>query len=211
MARRIGLLLIFVLAAFGSAYAQEGGGQLWVSAFEDRNGNGQRDGGEPLITRGVSVNLLDSDGVIIDSALLDDSPNAARGLVGFQRLAPGTYTIVVTTADLTPTTPDSFTQTIEAGGLPVVLNFGGQRVAAEATAGGESAGSSENDLARVAVAALGAVVVMGLLTLLGALIYALILRRRFAERPRATSTGAFRPPDTGSFDRVTDVRDAGKR
>jgi hypothetical protein len=211
MARRIGLLLIFVLAAFWNAYAQEGSGQLWVSAFEDRNGNGQRDGGEPLITRGVSINLLNSDSVIIDSALLDDSPNAARGLVGFQRLAPGTYTVTVTTPDLTPTTPDVFTQTIEAGGLPVVLNFGGQRVAAEVTASGESVSGTENDLARVAVAALGALVVMGVLTLLGGLIYVLILRRRLAERPRVTATGTIRPLDTDSFNSVEDARDAGKR
>lgn len=192
MARRIGFLLVTLLAAAGVVFAQESGGQLWVNVFEDRNGNGQRDGGEPLVTRGVSVNLLNPEGVVIASALLDDSPNAARGLIGFQRLPPGTYTVVVTSPDLTPTTPDTFTETIEAGGLPTVLNFGGQRTLTEASPVESAVDADRDEIARIAIAGLGALIVMGTMTVLGLIVYALIVRRRVATDARMTSTGISR-------------------
>ncbi len=193
MARRIGFWLVTLLAAAGVAFAQESGGQLWVNVFEDRNGNGQRDGGEPLVTRGVSVNLMNQEGVVIASALLDDSPNAARGLIGFQRLPPGTYTVVVTSPDLTPTTSDTFTETIEAGGLPTVLNFGGPRATAETTPAEVGGVDPERDqIARIAIAGLGALIVMGAMTVLGLIVYMILLRRRFAGEARMTSTGISR-------------------
>src|SRR5690349_845860 len=118
--RRTALFLIIVFMTCGAALAQTGG-RLWIRAFEDRNGNGTRDSGEPLLTRGISVDLLDANSVIIASALLDTSPNASQGLVGFQLLPPGQYSVIVTSADYTPTTVDTFTAEVSNAGVPQVL------------------------------------------------------------------------------------------
>ena len=72
------MLLVVTLAL--PLLAQDSGGQLWVQAFEDRNGNGQHDAGEPFLTQGVSVDLLNADGVIVASATLDGAPYASSRL-----------------------------------------------------------------------------------------------------------------------------------
>src|SRR6185369_17943230 len=98
--RRLICILTLVFALSGTAVAaQQTGGQLCVRSFEDRNGNGKLDAGEPLLTRGVSINLLDAGGITVASALLDTSPTAAQGVVCFQFLASGQYSVEVTSAD----------------------------------------------------------------------------------------------------------------
>jgi hypothetical protein len=69
------LVILFVWAALPAA--AQTGGQFCVRAFEDRNGSGARDGGEPLLTRGLAVNLLNAEGVTVASGLLESSPTAA--------------------------------------------------------------------------------------------------------------------------------------
>lgn len=192
-------LLSLSLIVVSALTAQEGGGQLWVNAFEDRDGDGTRDPNEPFITRGVSVDLLDADGVIIASALLDDSPNASRGLIGFQRLAPGTYTVVVTGADWTPTTPDSFTQTLEANVMPTVLSYGAQRINAAPTPAAASSSplgalaSVDSNVLRIALSLLGAIIVMGFLSVVGFVIYLVAFARRAPKPIKTTTTGSMRP------------------
>src|SRR5688500_4092395 len=124
MQRRIALSLTFTLLIAAQVALAQSGGQLWVRSFEDRNGNGVREPGEPFLTQGISVNLLNADGVIIASALLDESPNAAQGLVGFQLLPPGQYSVSVTSADYTATAQETFTTTVSDTGVPPVLEFG---------------------------------------------------------------------------------------
>jgi hypothetical protein len=167
-----------------------------VRLFDDQNGNGVRDAGESLLTGGAAVSLLDAEGVVIASALLDESPNAEQGLIGFQYLPPGEYTVVITSPDLTATTEQRFTRAIESDATPTVVEFGGQPVGAAGTTTTNTAqrglfglpiylGAPEQ-VARVALSLLGALVVVGLMTLLGVLVYALIIRRRQrAERQTA--------------------------
>src|SRR5262245_44586790 len=116
-------LMIFTLLGVAQATAAQGNGQLCIRSFEDRNRNGQLDGGEPLLTRGVSVNLQDASGITIASALLDQSPTAAQGVVCFPSLAAGQYTVTITSADYTPTTPASITTAITDTGLPAVIQY----------------------------------------------------------------------------------------
>ena len=123
MLRRSLLITLLCSLCVGAALAQSGG-QLWVRAFEDRNANGAREPGEPFLTRGIAVSLLNEEGVIIASALLDDSPNAAQGLVGFQLLPPGQYSVAVTSADYEATGETTFTTTVSDAGIPPVLEFG---------------------------------------------------------------------------------------
>ncbi len=183
--RYLGLLLV-IIALMSSPVQAQAGGQFCVRAFEDRNGNGQLDGGEPFLTRGVSANLLNVDEVTVASALLDDSPTAAQGVICFQFLEPGQYTLSISTADYTPTTPSSFTATISAGTLPTVVQFGGERISAAPVAVATPAEPGifdQENLPRIVLAALGMLIVIAAMVVLGALIYALAFRSRRPARP----------------------------
>jgi hypothetical protein len=203
----------FALLTAAIAAAQGGSGQLWVQLFEDRNGNGVLDN-EPAITEGASVELLDAQGVVIATAVVDNSPLADRGMVGFRFLPPGAYTIVVTSPDYIPTTETRFPVTLNEGDVLPAVAFGARReTGADSSAGATDLAtqaledlSRRGQIARIAVAALGAVLVVGLMALLGVLIYALVLRRRFRVQAgtRATSTGSVprvRSTDTGQIQR----------
>lgn len=207
MIRRLAVLLVIFGAAAGPAAAQ--GGQLCVRAYEDRNANGRLDAGEPLLTRGVGANLLSADGVIIASAVLDTSPTAAQGVMCFQQLAEGQYSLSITSADYTPTTLDTITTAISATGLPTVVEFGGQRALAPtpspAVESPLAALGERDQLIRLALAALGALAAVTVMALAGAVVYALAFRQRppaADDRRRTTgSTAAVSPRDTGEFPR----------
>jgi hypothetical protein len=199
------LALLLALAGGAAASAQTGG-QFCVRAFEDRNGNQVLDPGEPFLTRDVAAALLDAGGIVIASALMDDSPTAAQGVICFQFLPAGQYTMQITSAAYTPTTPDTVTAAIGAGTLPTVVEFGARRTDALAAAPTVTAPASgaltlpDSDLVRVGLSVLGALVVMGALAALGLLVYLLAVR----PRPAAPATPASavppvrRPPTTGS-------------
>src|SRR5664279_877527 len=122
--------LIFLLLIALPVLAQtsgDSGGQFWVQAFEDRNGNKLHDPGEPFLTHGVSVDLLNADGVVMASGTLDNAPFASQGFIGFLYLAPGKYSAVITSPDLTATTPDHVDVTITKGAAPVMVQFGAQQ------------------------------------------------------------------------------------
>jgi len=183
--------LLMSLLITSAVFAQDGGGQVWVNAFEDRDGDGVRDPNEPFITRGISVNLLDANGVVVASALLDESPNASRGLVGFQNLSPGAYTVIVTSADLTATTPDTFTQTVESNVMPTVLWFGAQRAAAIESDSQPTALATDGEIMRIAISLLAAVIVAGVFSVVGFVIYLIAFARR-APKVMTTTTGSMR-------------------
>ena len=185
------LMVIFVLPA-----SAQTGGQFCVRAFEDRNGSQTRDANEPLLVRDVVVNLLDGNGVTVASGVLESSPTAAQGILCFQRLPAGQYSAVVTSADLTPTTPTSFSAAVSESGQPVVVEFGAQRAAAPAAtpAPGEASGATQDTLLRVGLSAGGALFVMLGMVVLGLIVYAIFFARRRAARPaHATTTGSMRP------------------
>lgn len=201
MARRPGFVLLLLLLISNMALAQSGG-QLWVRSYEDRNGNGARDSGEPLLTRGVSVDLLNADGIIIASALLDNSPNAAQGLVGFQMLPPGEYSVVVSSADYEATNGNQFTTAVSDAGVPPVLEFGAAAVEVPATTGAAAAADETRPL--IAVGAALAVVL--LMAIIGLLIYTLFFRPRLKQAQqldRRTTTGSMRPVTTGTGEYAT--------
>ena len=211
--RLIALTMLLLFAAVTGlalpAWAQESGGQFWVQAFEDRNGNGTHDPGEPFLTNGVSVDLLNAEGVVMASGTLNDAPFAARGFIGFLYLAPGNYTAVITSPELTPTTPNRVDVTISEGEAPVSFMFGAQRAAVSDPAV-TNTGTLLVDpqIARVALAGFGAMVVIGVMTAIGVLVYLLVLRRRAPAAPpptaTRTTTGSMRPvrmDETGEWER----------
>jgi hypothetical protein len=184
--RRIIFLLAMLLSIYGVAAAQEGSGQLCVRSFEDRNANSRLDAGEPLITRGIGINLLDADGVTIASALLDNSPTAAQGVVCFQFLAAGQYSVVVTSADYDATTPSTITTTVGDTNLPTVVEFGGQRAGAEAVPNTQPDTSSvipDDQGTRILVSALATAVVLLGMIVLGVIVYLVAFRARPGRAP----------------------------
>lgn len=202
------ILPAFVLALAAlmlPAAAQDSGGQFWVQAFEDRNGDGVHDPGEPFLTSGVSVDLLNADGVVMASGTLDDAPFASRGFIGFLYLAPGNYTAVIRSPELTATTPDRVAVTITEGGTPITAMYGAERSApAETTdSTGAALALPNSDLARVAVAGIGAIIVVGGMAALGVLIYLAVLRRRAPVPVRRTTTGSMRPVRVDDVPRKT--------
>lgn len=170
----VSLLVLVCLAGSGLAQA---GGQICIRAFEDRNGNGQEDPGEPRITRGISATLANQEGVIINTLLMEDSPNAAAGTLCFQRLEAGQYTLRVSSADYEGTTPNEFITAISGAGVPQVFNYGGRILQATSPTN-----SSENPdfvlsnneqqllLERLFIAGVGAAIVLGAMAVVGALI-----------------------------------------
>lgn len=188
-----------VLLALVSPISVQTGGQFCVRAFEDRNANQALDLGEPFLTRDVAAALLDADGVVIATALMDDSPTAAQGVICFQFLPPGQYSLQITSPLYAPTTSDTATAVIGAGTLPTVVEYGARRADTPPDAqprvtrvGGLALPA--NEVVRAGLALLGALIVMGALGALGVLIYLLALR----PQPAARAVPAYRSPTTGS-------------
>lgn len=195
----IALLLGLLLALTGAlSQAQASSGQVCVRAFQDRNANAQLDGGEPVITRGLSA-ALKVDGIIVDTLLMDDSPTRAQGILCFQRLEPGQYSVTIRSADYTSTTDSEFVTAVSATGLPQTFDYGGQIVTVTAPV----AEASPDDLsltpeeqrrliARLTVAGIGAALVIGLMAVIGAVIYFFLAR---GNRQPQYATGAYPPVD----------------
>lgn len=194
-------IAFLLLVTMSSAVTAQSGGQFCVRSFEDRNANGTIDAGEPLLTGGVSADLLNAENVVVASALLSDSPTAAQGVICFQFLPPGQYTMIVTSADYAPTTPNTVTAAISEGTLPTVVEYGGQRMTVEtgANAGGAAdpagglsqiANLDRSALPRIVLSVLGALVAIAGMIVLGSLIYLMFLRRPAQPVP------AYYPPPT---------------
>jgi hypothetical protein len=107
-------------------HAQQGTGQFCVSAYEDDNGNMMRDPGEPLLQTGIIATLHDMRGVIINTATLEASPNREQGLVCFNNLPDGQYTLFVDSVIYRATTTENMIAQLNATSQLAVLEYGGQ-------------------------------------------------------------------------------------
>ncbi|MCC6614549.1 MAG: hypothetical protein IT320_13800 [Anaerolineae bacterium] len=197
---RLAILALICIGVGALPVFAQTGGQFCVRAFEDRDGNGEWAGAgtEPALTRDVAINLMNADSVVVASGLLENSPTAAQGILCFQFLPAGQYTAVITSVSLTPTTPMSISAAVNETGEPVVVNFGAQPEstvpAANSSATGEVASESDQVL-RVGLSVGGALIMMVAMVAIGALFYALVVRRpRTRLSPStATSTGTLPP------------------
>lgn len=203
--RRIFLIPVVLLLTAGMAAAQTAGsgGQFCLRAYEDRNSSATLDSGEPFLTRGVSANLLNAENLVIASALMDDSPNAAQGVICFQFLEAGQYSLQVTSADYEAITPDTFTASISEGTMPTVVEYGARRFESPATTGSASSAAvtspdtQRDTLGRIVLSGLGALVVMAGMVIFGALIYLVAFRRQSALQVPPITAPDYRK--TGSF------------
>ncbi len=206
MNRRLGGMIILaalLLLGGGNALAQSGG-QFCVRGYQDTNGNGVLDAeSEPLLTRGVGVELLDADNVVIASALLDRSPNATNGVVCFQNLPDGTYSVLMSSADFTATTPRLVERNVSTSGLPVVIEFGAQRVSSGTVAlpaggGPRTPEQQQTFVFQLALSTVGTVLVVVVMLIIGMFIYILRLRN-ISPRPVPASAYQQPAPETGRF------------
>lgn len=189
---------LVLFSAYHPAQAQQANGEVCVRAFQDANGNGIRDLNDVPLQGGISANLLNEQGVIVASALLANSPTVTRGLICFQSLPAGQYTLEVTSADFKPTTPTSLTTVIQGGDtpeVPYVMEFGGQDLSL-APASDASQVMVEDDpasvLTRIMISALGALAALIVMTLLGLVIYLVAFRGRL-RRVEAAAVDYRRP------------------
>lgn len=220
--RGLRLLLLAVMLVMAAFPIQAQDGQFCVQAFEDRDGDGQRDPGEPPITRGIGANLLNASGIVQQTALIDNAPTSAQGVICFLNLPDGQYTMTITSADYSATTLDNMTVDLDAetSTLTTLFEFGAQRLndplaALDAeTAEGEL---DEATLERIIVAAIGALIVMVGTAFVGLILLAILRRGRMqrlrqqygssgpTDYRRATTTGSnpIIPPaaDTGEYPR----------
>ncbi|RMG71026.1 MAG: hypothetical protein D6711_16215, partial [Chloroflexi bacterium] len=93
--QRLLFLILSLCLILPEAKAQNTGGQFCVRAFLDTNANQIRDPGEPILPGNISVNLLDDSGAIILTDTLENSTTRASGLVCFNNLPAGQYTVQV--------------------------------------------------------------------------------------------------------------------
>jgi hypothetical protein len=203
-------LILFLLLLLALPAQAQTGGQFCVRAFDDLNGNGILESGEALISNGISADLLNSDQIVIASALLSESPTALQGVICFQMLAQGQYSLVVTAAEYTATTPNMLTASISDGNPPTVMEFGARRLdqSAEVEAAPVPQFSDRETLARLVLSGLGTLVAVAAMVVLGALIYLFVVRPRpQAEAPLAyaapvPSTDEAATPTPGTTPRV---------
>lgn len=180
------LLLVTGTILASGLSAQENNGQFCVRAYEDLNGNSQRDAGEDLLAHSVGVEIYDVTGVVVNSAILDTSPTNAQGLICFQNLAAGQYTVKVTSAEYLATGLNNMTAMIGTSTLPAVFEYGGRR--ATVAVPDESASTSDTDeardeLVRLAIAAGGGLFTMMIVAFIGFVIYLLVLRQPTPRYP----------------------------
>lgn len=208
-------LLVALLALAGMTVSAQNDGQFCARAYEDRNGNGTRDAGEPFLTRGIGATLQDSQGVVVATAILDNSPTAGQGVICFQNLAYRQYTLTITSAEFDATTSDTLITELVRGETPPVLEYGGQRADMAVVAPVEVEEPLDQDelVERVIVAAVGSAAAMLFTALFGVLLYLLLLRPRRRTAPTMTppNDARYMRPDprqtTGSMPPVDPARD----
>lgn len=194
-----GIMLMLMLVS--PVLAQRSGGDFCVRAFEDRNANTVRDmegeAFEPLLRTGIGADLLDETGVIVASALMADSPTAEQGVICFQFLPDGQYTIQITSAEYRATTPDTMTANIRAGELPAVMELGVQSLITPALAVDDvPVDDMTPRIERLLIAGAGAVVAALIMQVLGLIIYLIRFgRRRKPVNMDTAATVTFRRPD----------------
>lgn len=202
MTRKLLFTVLLTLLMASLVTAQSSSGQLCIRAFEDRNGNAVQDANEPPIVRGLSATLADATSLIVATNLMESSSSASSGTLCFQQLAEGQYTIRVSSADYIATTPGDFTAAVSEGGIPQVLSFGGQYIPVELPDTGETVSQQarlQEAIVKAVAGLIGALLVMGAMAVVGAIIYFAVLRNRRRPAP----TGAYRPvPGTGQYQPV---------
>jgi hypothetical protein len=202
------MVLVLVVGASATLAQAQNNAQACVRLYEDRGRSGTLDAGEPFITKDVGVNLANDQGIIIKTALVDDSPQASSGLVCFTQLEAGQYTVSVASAAYSPTTDSVFVTAVGESAVPLVFDVGMERITTslptpEGGTGVLTPSQARNALERVFVAGIGSLFAVVVFAAIGAVLYVTILRPRVRA---AKATPSYAPysyarPDTGVYTR----------
>lgn len=190
---RVLFICLVALMSQVTLLGQGATGEFCVEAFEDRDGNGVHDAGEPFLTRGLSAQLSDANGIVIQTALIDNSPTAGRGLICFQA-PPAQYTLSITSSEFVATTTSNLTVNL-AENDRLLLEYGGQRaqVAPAESANVDSDTADSDELRdRALIAGAGALIAMFITLLIGLFLYFIFLRGRGRRQPQYAYNA---PPD----------------
>ncbi len=190
-ARWLALICLALACTLAQGQARS---QICLSAFADENENGIREAGELPITRGIAASLLDERGLTINTALLNDSPYAADGLLCFDDLLAGKYRLIISGSELIATGATTAEAMLLPGEPPPVIDFGGRSLIAEP---GPAVGTRlDADATRMLLLAAGGLALaVALLSLLGCLLAWSFLRRRYARAgPPRIESAAGTPP-----------------
>lgn len=207
MGKWIALLLLIIMIPITTAQAQQGSSQFCVRAYQDDNGNMMRDPGEPLLQAGIVVSLHDMRGVVISTALLDNSPTREQGLVCFNNLPDGQYAIFVDSVLYRATTTENMIARLSTTSQLAVLEYGGQsiqRAPSQAVTPIAQETPFKPNWERVTVAAIWGSAVAMIVGTIGLFLYALFIRpynrRVMRQRPLTpystppVPNDYFRPP-----------------
>jgi hypothetical protein len=202
------MLLVLWVCVAHSTFAQ-GNGQVCIKAFDDRNANGVLDAGEPFIVRDIGVNLANADGIIIQTALLEDSQTASGGIVCFSQLTPGQYTLQMASATYNPTTTSAFVTTVSDTSIPQVFDFGAQVIVTTLPTVADTSGTLSQSqlrytLEKVFIAGVAAALVIAVMTIVGTLLYVVLLRPKVRQIIQDARKSGVRP-DTGAYYPVRDT------
>ena len=145
---------------------------MCVLAFSDRNHNGARDPGEGLLG-GMQVSLGSSatQAPLATYTTTGITPNEPYCFLG---LTPGNYTLAFTGPNLVSTTPANLMLAAPAG-QTVRVEHGAVSLADGGPVEAGTTGGA-NTMQRLAIATIGAAIVISSMTLLGGLFYMLFLR-----------------------------------
>lgn len=193
----LALFCLFVVGA-GALTAQETG-QICIFSFDDQDESGVLDANEPPITQGVGISLLNERGVTIESQLLEDSPQAARGLVCFVDLPAGDYRVLLTSADYIAMTSSSFQAAVVPGSVPARFDFGVKPLTSENATAAASPSQAERNLAGqgILLSAAAAAIVSGMMVIIGLLIYFAAFRPRMKRKRSRQSPMPSPQPNEG--------------
>ena len=170
-------------------------GQVCVQSYEDRDADGIRDADEMSIRQGIGAGLHDAAGVTIASQLLEDSPFAARGLICFEQLLAGDYQITMTSAEYASTASSTFAASVNPGSAPALFDYGVRPLQGAASGPAASGISLDAEAAEaLAFALIGSMIVGAAMSVIGLLVFLLILRRRRRASPAPTVRGEAPPP-----------------
>jgi hypothetical protein len=199
--RFVGLSLLLVLVV-GVVTAQTGNGQICLSAFEDSNSNQLKDQGEAPITQDIVATLADAENVIVQSLLLNDSPQAASGVMCFQSLAAGQYTLTAKSANYDATTNASFLTAVDTSGNIQRFDYGGKLAISAAPAQTAETGvltpaRQSALIERLLFSSIGALVAIAILGFLGILVYWMGFRL-----PPRSQVMPYKRGSTGSYPAV---------
>lgn len=159
-------MMSLLLVGIVSAMAQDSG-QICLRAFQDGDG-------APIV-HGIAAAAIDKNGVTLSTGLLDDSPFAAEGIFCLGPLPAGDYRLLLSSSAFSAPAGE-LTARVQPGAPPPLLEVA-FRARAPADSGGEAAPAPAASAELLALALAGVSALLLLLSLLGALVGFILLRR----------------------------------